>query len=116
MFTPLLFSEDWLNSNRADFLKPGAYEPINTESGHYNLLAHAKEADWDLPYERLTLPALVITGLQDRIFFDNTVLDELFSRLPQAQRIELADAGHLIPNERPEALADALISFAGGLK
>lgn len=115
LFSPLIFHDDWLGANRANFLKPGPYTPIDKESGHYNLLLHSREADWDLPYERLTLPTLVITGLQDHIFFDQTDWDRLFARLPQAQHIDFADAGHLIPAERPEALAEALLSFAGGL-
>jgi len=115
LFVPLLFDEDWLNSNRANFLKPGPYSPIDRESGHYNLLIHAREADWDLVYERLTLPALVITGLQDHIFYDRAEVDKLFARLPQARRIDLPDAGHLIPTEQPEALVEALLAFAEGL-
>lgn len=115
MYSPLLFSEDWLTSNRANFLKPGPYSPIDRESGHYNLLVHSAETDWDLPYERLTLPVLVITGLQDRIFLDPSVMDELLARLPQTRRIDFADAGHLIPAEQPEALAEALLAFTDDL-
>ena len=36
--------------------------------------------------------------------------------IPEAGRIDLPDAGHLIPAERPEPLAKALIGFAGDLK
>ena len=115
MYSPLLFSEDWLTSNRANFLKPGPYSPIDRKSGHYNLLVHSAEADWDLPYERLTLPVLVITGLQDRIFMDPFVMDKLLARLPQARRIDFADAGHLIPAEQPEALSEALLAFESDL-
>ncbi|MFH1242218.1 MAG: alpha/beta hydrolase [Pseudomonadota bacterium] len=112
VFTPLLFGEDWLNANRPNFFKSGPYNPIDKQSGHYNLIFHSKEADWDLPYEHLTLPTLVITGLQDRIFYDQKVLGDLFTRLPQARRIDFPDAGHLIPAERPEALAEALLDFS----
>ena len=76
---------------------------------------HASEADWDLPYERLSLPTLVITGLQDRIFLDRDDLDSFFARLPEGQRIEFSKAGHLIPAERPETLTNALLSFTGDL-
>ena len=69
-----------------------------------------------MPYERLTLPTLVITGLKDHIFLEQPDLDNLFSRLPRAKQINLDDAGHLIPAERPEALADALLDFARELK
>ena len=37
---------------------------------------------------------------------------ELAARLPRGRRVDMANAGHLIPAERPEALADHLIRFA----
>ncbi len=115
LFFPLLFNENWLTYNRENFLTSNNYTPIDKNSGHYNLLVHASEADWDLPYERLSLPTLVITGLQDRIFLDRNDLDTLFARLPEGQRIEFSKAGHLIPAERPETLTNALLSFTGDL-
>jgi len=114
LFLPLLVNEKWLADSRINFLKPDpAYKPIDPESGAYKLLAEAgRTADWDLPYEKLDLPTRVITGLQDHVFLDRDDVERLFSRLPRAQRIDMCDAGHLIPAERPEALADALLTFA----
>jgi pimeloyl-ACP methyl ester carboxylesterase len=54
----------------------------------------------------------VVTGLQDRVFLDHNDVYELFARLPSARRVDMVDAGHLIPMERPEALAEALLDFA----
>ena len=115
LFMPLLMNADWLETNRSNFLKPGAqYESLSPESGHYKLLAEAgRESDWNVPYERLELPVLVVTGLQDHVFLDPDVVAELFSRLPNGRRVDMADAGHLIPAERPEALAEILLTFAG---
>lgn len=114
LFLPLLMNEEWLAGNRGGFLKPGQeYAVLPHTAGHYKLLAEAgRDADWDLPYERLTLPALVITGLQDHVFLERDAVDELFNRLPNARRVEMPDAGHLIPMERPEALADELLKYA----
>ncbi len=113
LFLPLLMNEEWLATNRSNFLNPEPrYASLSPESGHYKLLAEAGcEADWDLPYERLDLPVLVITGLQDHVFLEPDVVDDLFSRLPRGRRIDIPDAGHLIPAERPEALVDSLVSF-----
>jgi hypothetical protein len=36
----------------------------------------------------------------------------LAARLPDAQRVELEDAGHMVPVERPARFAEALIGFA----
>ena len=114
LFMPLLVNEKWLADNRTHFLKPDpAYEPIDPKSGAYKLLAEAgRTADWDLPYENLDLPTLVITGLQDHVFLDRDDVERLCSRLPRARRIDMRDAGHLIPAEQPEALAEALLIFA----
>jgi pimeloyl-ACP methyl ester carboxylesterase len=113
LFLPLLMNDDWLATNRSNFLKPEPkYASLSSESGHYKLLAEAgREADWDLPYERLNLPVLVITGLQDHVFLEPDVVNNLFSRLPRGRRVDIPNAGHLIPAERPEALADSLLSF-----
>ncbi len=113
LFIPLLVNEEWLEDNRSNFLKlDRSYTPLDPGSGHYKLLAEAgRDADWDLPYEQLTLPTLVITGLQDHVFREREVIEDLFSRLPRGRRIDMKNAGHLIPNERPAALADLLLNF-----
>lgn len=117
LFLPLLMNEEWSENNRASFLKSDAdYLPLPPESGHYKLLAEAgRGADWDLPYERLDLPVLVITGLQDHVFLERDVVDDLFSRLPNGRRVDMPHAGHLIPAERPAALAEELLAFVKGL-
>ena len=114
LFLPLLMNEDWLSINRSNFLKSdGNYQPLDSESGHYKLLAEAgRLSDWNMPYEKLEVPTLVITGLQDHVFLERDVVDQLFSRLPQGQRIDMPEAGHLIPVEAPEKLAEILSEFA----
>lgn len=114
LYVPLLFNEAWLETNRSGFLKPDmTYTPLPEDSGSYKLLSETgRTADWDLPYEKLTLPALVVTGLQDHVFLERHVVDELFARLPDGRRKDIPDAAHLIPAERPETLADTLLSFA----
>lgn len=113
LFFEFLLNEDWLASNRADFLKADpAYAPLEPDSGAYKMLAEAgRTAAWNLPYEKLTLPTLVISGLQDHVFFEKDIVDDLFDRLPQGHRVDMPDAGHLIPMERPEALAEILLNF-----
>ncbi len=115
LYLPLLMNEDWLKVNRKTFLKsPDCYEALSPESGHYRLLAEAgPSADWDIPYETLHLPTLVVTGLQDHVFLEKGVVDELFARLPQGSRLDMPDAGHLITGEKPEVLADYIAEFVG---
>jgi 3-oxoadipate enol-lactonase len=112
MYMPLLVNEERLVKIRGDFIKEEGYEPIDPENGHFSLLAHARKTDWDVPYEAVDVPTLVVTGLRDRLFYDREEVAELTARLPKARTLEMADAGHLIPVERPTALAAALVAFA----
>ncbi|MEO1329881.1 MAG: alpha/beta hydrolase [Pseudomonadota bacterium] len=112
---PLLVNAEFAAAARPNFIK-GGYQPLDPAHGHMNLMSHAGAADWDLPYERLTPPTLVVTGLQDRVFLDRDVVDRLYARLPDARRQEWPDAGHLLPQERPEKLAEALNAFGAEIE
>jgi pimeloyl-ACP methyl ester carboxylesterase len=114
LFLPLLMGEEWLQKNRADFLLPDAeYTALEHGSGHYKLLSEAgRQADWNLPYDRLDLPTLVITGLQDHVFLERDAVDALFATIPDGRQTDMPAAGHLIPAEQPGELAEILISFA----
>jgi pimeloyl-ACP methyl ester carboxylesterase len=114
LYLPLLMNENWLRENRSNFLVSNPqYAALESDSGHFKLLSEAgRKSDWDLPYEQLKLPTLVITGLQDHVFFEKDVINELFSSLPKGQRVDMPDAGHLIPGEQPEELAELLMTFA----
>lgn len=118
LFLELLMNEAWLKSNRSGFLKPNmVYQPLDPDSGPYKLLSEAgRTADWNIPYKELALPTCVITGLQDHMFLETDVVADLYARLPKAKRIDYPDAGHLIPAECPDALAETLLNFAEELK
>lgn len=112
LYAPLLFNEDWQAENRANFLKPGGYTPLPDGDGSMLLLAAGGTANWDIAYEALTLPVLSITGLQDRVFRDADDIDALTARLPDVDRVDMANAGHMVPVERPAELAEAILAFA----
>lgn len=112
LYAPLIFNLDWQAANREAFLTHQPYEPISRASGVYNLLLHGGSADWDIAYEKLALPVLVVSGLQDRVFFDAADVAELAARMPDARRLDMPDAGHMVPAERPAELAAALLDFA----
>lgn len=113
LYLPLLMNEEWLQTNRTNFLASSkAYTPLDVSNGHYKLLSEAgRDADWGIPYERLDLPVLIITGLQDHVFFESHDVAELYAKLPQGRRVDMSNAGHLIPNERPEELSQILLSY-----
>lgn len=114
-FFPLLVNQEMAAAKRPDFLGSAPYEPLDPSHGHANLMRNSVSADWDLPYEQLDLPVLIVTGLQDRVFLDRDIVDRLAARLPRAHREDWPDCGHLIPQERPEKLAQSLAAFAKGL-
>ena len=115
LYLPLLTNEDWQAENARNFLQRQSYEPIDRDSGIYRLLKSGEAVDWDLPYEQLDLPVLTITGLQDRVFYDAADVAALVERLPRVRTVEMANAAHLIPIERPGDLARELLTFAGDL-
>jgi 3-oxoadipate enol-lactonase len=116
IMTPLIFGPKYLAAHRHEFLQPDtAYEPLPADSGPYNLITWMGAADWNIDYGKLDCPTLVLTGPHDRIFYDADVVDELFARLPNATRIDMPEAGHMLPVELPEAFVAALKEFAGSL-
>ncbi len=112
LYLPLLAGPRWLAANRAGFLKDQPYAPLPPESGAAKLLAASATADWEVPWEQIRVPVIVLTGLQDRVFYDPVDVAELAARLPEAERIDLPEVGHLIPVERPEPVVDACLALA----
>ena len=114
LYLPMLVNEEKLIALRPTCLGEAPYHPIDPAHGHAILLACAAEADWDLPYEQLDLPVLVMSGLQDRVFYEQAAVKALTARLPKAQSVTFDNAGHLIPLERPAETVQALRDFAEG--
>lgn len=112
LYAPLLFNEEWQHDNRQNFLKDTGYTPLKPGDGDYLLLKSGSTANWDIPLEEIRVPVLNITGLQDRVFFNAADVETMLGRLPDAKRIDMANAGHLIPAERPAELGAALADFS----
>ena len=86
----------------------------------------ADRAAWDWWLERgsrddisdaaatLTLPVLVVTGDNDKVLGSDTA-PGVAARLAGARLETIAGAGHLVPLERPDAVARAVRRFVGGL-
>jgi len=111
LMSPLIMSEAWQADNRAACLGEGGYQPIDRDSGTYNLLASARGSNWDIPYEQLTMPVLVVTGKHDRVFRDLDDIATLSARIPNLSQHEFDDAGHMVPVESPAKLAEAILKF-----
>jgi len=114
--TPLLSGPDFLTAHRSEFLLPDAtYEPLPADSGAINLVTWMGKTDWDIAYDKLDCPTLVMTGPHDRVFYDQETVEELFAMLPKGRRVDVAEAGHMLPVEAPEAFCAAVIEFANAL-
>jgi pimeloyl-ACP methyl ester carboxylesterase len=116
LLSPLLMNTDWQAQNRADFLNSADYTPCKPDDRALMLLKSGATADWDVAYENVDVPVLAITGLQDRVFLDRDDVRALAQRMPHCQCLDLANAGHMVPVERPDELGNALIDFAASLR
>jgi 3-oxoadipate enol-lactonase len=63
----------------------------------------------------ITAPTLAISGGLDFADFAR-IADRIAAEVPGAQRAEVADAGHLIALERPDATAELLVAFLEGVR
>ena len=112
LYSPLLMNEDWQAENRSAFLGDGGYAPCAPNDQEFMLLKYGPTADWNMNHESLDVPVLIISGLQDRVFFNAEDVAELSACIRRGQRVDLANAGHMIPVERPNELSDAIVNFA----
>ena len=53
------------------------------------------------------MPVTLIWGMRDPVF-QPVFLDQWRELFPQARVVELEDAAHFVPEDRPDALIDAL--------
>lgn len=105
----------WQEANSANFLKDEPYEPLDPDSGAARLLKAGIGADWNIAYEKLTMPVTVLSGLQDHVFYEAADVAELTARLPHAETIDISDIGHLVTMERPAAITRACLALADRL-
>jgi len=112
---PMLVNPEQLAAMRAGAFTGKPYQPMAPGDGLYRLMAGSLAADWNVPWERLAVPVLIMTGLHDRVFYVAADVDDLAARIPRARTVTFADAGHLIPMERPGGFTRALLDFARSL-
>ena len=112
---PVLSGVDQLEKLRASHLPEEGYAPWPTDHPRRRLAEGVKQARWDIPWQDLALPVLVMTGMQDRLFRIQPDVDDLTARLPDARTVTYEDGGHSLQAEHPERFVADLARFAAAL-
>ena len=112
LYAPLLFGEAWQRANRGNFLKGEGYSALAEDATDLRLLQAGSTADWSITWETVDLPVTVLTGREDRVFLDTTVVEGILARLPQASAMLVDTAGHMLPVETPEPVIEACLALA----
>jgi len=115
LYMPLLMNEGWQADNKDNFLKAQTYTPAPADDGAMLLLKAGVGTDWDVDYAAIDVPVLSLTGVQDRVFRDPADVDALSAQIKNLTRVDLDNAGHMIPLEQPDALSKAVVDFAAKL-
>lgn len=61
------------------------------------------------------VPVLLVTGRESHPVLRQTLTNELARLLPNAQRVDVPNASHLMHEEQPGAFNEAVLSFLRGL-
>ncbi len=109
---PMLAGKDELARLRPTSLPAAGYTPWPVDHPRHRLGAGVRYADWNVPYEDLAAPVLVLTGMHDRLFRVQPDVDELVGRIPDATVVVFEDAGHALHEERTERFVSEISSFA----
>lgn len=109
---PVLSGVDQLEKLRPTHLPAEGYTPWPEDHPRRRLAEGVKQANWDIPWQDLTLPVLVMNGLKDRLFRIQSDVDELTAQLPDARTVVYEEGGHSLQAEYPDRFVSDLIQFA----
>ncbi|MCP5281912.1 MAG: alpha/beta fold hydrolase [Rhodoferax sp.] len=83
---------------------------VGAEAAIRQTRAIMARADHRAMLAQLHIPTLVVCGAQDKVT-PPALSDDLAALVPGAERLTLAQAGHQVPLEQPQALAAALMQL-----
>lgn len=109
---PVLSGVDQLEKLRPTHLPADGYAPWPVDHPRRRLAEGVKAANWDIAWQDLRLPVLVMTGLHDRLFRIQEDVDDLVARLPDARVVTYPDGGHSLQAEHPDRFVADLAAFA----
>ena len=93
----------------AGYLDTFRTDPINADAGRV-FSQEVETLDLRAGLAHLRVPTLVITGEEDFIC-GPVCADEIADAIPNAQKVIVGDAGHMIFMEQPQAFHDAVADF-----
>ena len=73
--------------------------------------SEGKEGDWSGVLDKISVPAMAITGRCDRLLSEQTVKDKVHGKIYGCIMVEVEDAGHMLPLERPKRVIEELQAF-----
>jgi len=80
-------------------------------AGRFMLTQHTPRVIESLPHIRV--PALVLAGAEDEPFLAAT--EYMANKIPHAQKVIIADAGHAVNLDQPEAFNQSVLAFLSNL-
>lgn len=113
---PVLSSCDQLTLLRPTHLPSEGYTPWPEEHPRRRLAEGVNKADWGFPWSDLKIPALVFTGLHDRLFRIQADVDDILTQIPNPHVIEYQDGGHSLHAEFPDRFIADLVAFSSKLE
>ncbi len=108
---PVLAGPEKLSRIRKTHLPEEEYTPMPADTPRLRLAKGVCMADWDIPYEELRIPVLVLSGGQDRLFRLPKDVEELSARIPNCTSRLYENAGHAIPADETVEFCRDLIRF-----
>ena len=73
--------------------------------------SEGKEGDWSVVLDRIKIPVVALAGTCDKLIGVETVRDNVYSKIYGCIMVQVEDAGHLLPLERPKKLLEELQAF-----
>ena len=112
--SPSIYSNARLAEMRPAHLTEGDYEPLPPDNPRVRIQWGLRKYKWDLRYEDLKLPVLVMTGKHNRRSFPSDVA-AIVARMPDVRTITYEDGGLSLHRDLPQDLVRDFSAFAAAL-
>ena len=73
--------------------------------------SEGKEGDWSEALKNIEIPAMAIAGTNNKLISVQSVRDQVYDKIYGCIMVEIEDAGHLLPLERPQKVLQELRAF-----